>query len=294
MGQYFTAGEFAKMHVFSKQTLIYYDRIGLLSPDMVDPSNGYRYYSSGQLEELDMIYILREAGLSLEEMKEFLRNRSLDRALALFREKSTELEKKIGEQKKVLERLKDMAGQLEKVSEVLNEGSLFSGEGGRKEIRVTYEEQKKAYLFEEKISPPFSMLDVDLAIKDLYQKAREKKVEFSYSPVTCVSPEHIASEKYTLLTEAATRISRKEYLRLKKAGENVSVIDEGLYAVFYHRGPYRTAGRSYSDAVARMLKDGWVPDSRSYEESVIDYLSASDEKDYITRIMIKVRRLFCG
>ena len=41
---YFTTGEFAKICSVSKQTLIYYDRVGIFSPDITG-SNGYRYYS---------------------------------------------------------------------------------------------------------------------------------------------------------------------------------------------------------------------------------------------------------
>lgn len=38
------AGEMAKMHDISKQTLIYYDTIGLFKPSEKDNETGYRYY----------------------------------------------------------------------------------------------------------------------------------------------------------------------------------------------------------------------------------------------------------
>ena len=46
----FTAGEIAKLSGLSKQTILFYDKKGILKPDYVDPDNGYRYYSADQLD----------------------------------------------------------------------------------------------------------------------------------------------------------------------------------------------------------------------------------------------------
>lgn len=40
---YFSTGEFAKLAGVSKHTLFYYDEIGLLSPEIKNKENGYRY-----------------------------------------------------------------------------------------------------------------------------------------------------------------------------------------------------------------------------------------------------------
>ncbi len=71
MATLFTVGEMAKLSNISKQTLIFYDRKGVFSPNYVDPDNGYRYYSADQLELLDNILILKEMGLSLGRNQKF-------------------------------------------------------------------------------------------------------------------------------------------------------------------------------------------------------------------------------
>lgn len=38
-------GEFSKICQVSAKTLRYYDEIGLLRPEEINPENGYRYYS---------------------------------------------------------------------------------------------------------------------------------------------------------------------------------------------------------------------------------------------------------
>lgn len=83
MNMKFTVGELAKLHGISKQTLIYYDNIDLFKPNIVDKNNGYRYYTSDQLEVLDSILLLREIGISIKDIKNFLIKRDDNKALAL-------------------------------------------------------------------------------------------------------------------------------------------------------------------------------------------------------------------
>ena len=66
------AGELAKYHNVSKQTLIYYDKIGLLRPQETDPATGYRYYALEQWEDLEIILCLKSLGMSLKEIKTFM------------------------------------------------------------------------------------------------------------------------------------------------------------------------------------------------------------------------------
>ena len=82
MGKYFTAGEFAAIHGMSKQTLLFYDKIGLIKPAFVDENNRYRYYSAKQMEVLDTISMLKEVGMPLAEIREYYYDtENLDRYL---------------------------------------------------------------------------------------------------------------------------------------------------------------------------------------------------------------------
>ena len=46
MKDMFSIGELARYQNISKQTLIFYDKIGLFRPAYVDPDNKYRYYKA--------------------------------------------------------------------------------------------------------------------------------------------------------------------------------------------------------------------------------------------------------
>lgn len=60
MDHLFSIGELSKYQKISKQTLIFYDKIGLFRPAYVDPNNGYRYYSASQIDYLDTILLMKK------------------------------------------------------------------------------------------------------------------------------------------------------------------------------------------------------------------------------------------
>lgn len=65
-------GDFSKLSRVSIRMLRHYDKIGLLIPESVDESTGYRYYSESQLPEADTIQALRTMGFGLSVIGEIL------------------------------------------------------------------------------------------------------------------------------------------------------------------------------------------------------------------------------
>ena len=70
--KYFTAGELAAIFNISKQSLLYYDKVNLLSPDFVS-ENGYRNYSIQQFLDLEIIVNLRALDISIPISKNIWR-----------------------------------------------------------------------------------------------------------------------------------------------------------------------------------------------------------------------------
>lgn len=65
-------GEFSKICKVSTKTLRYYEEIGLLNPDEINPETGYRYYSISQLKIMLLINRLKAYHFSLDEIKTIL------------------------------------------------------------------------------------------------------------------------------------------------------------------------------------------------------------------------------
>ena len=64
----FRIGEFSRIARVSCRLLRYYDELDLLRPARIDGDSGYRYYSAAQLPRLNRILVLRDLGLSLEQI----------------------------------------------------------------------------------------------------------------------------------------------------------------------------------------------------------------------------------
>jgi protein phosphatase len=64
-----TIGAFAKASRLSPKALRLYDELGLLPPAHVDPSSGYRFYSSEQLDQARLVAWLRRLGMPLARIR---------------------------------------------------------------------------------------------------------------------------------------------------------------------------------------------------------------------------------
>jgi len=76
--------QLARQFGLSRSTLIYYDRIGLLSPSLRSAAN-YRSYSEGDRERLETICSLKQAGLDIAGIRALLATAPTDTTAVLQR-----------------------------------------------------------------------------------------------------------------------------------------------------------------------------------------------------------------
>ena len=100
-----TIGQFAALHGINKKTLMWYDEIGLFSPVLVHPENGYRYYSYYQSSILETILLLRELNVPIEEIQAFMTDRSAHSLQQLLQEQIENLDREMAHLKAVRETL---------------------------------------------------------------------------------------------------------------------------------------------------------------------------------------------
>ena len=92
--KYFTTGEFARICNVPKHVLFHYDKIGLFTPAIIK-DNQYRYYSHHQYETFAIITILKNIGMSLQDIKIYLENRTPIMLIDLLNSKEIELDNQI-------------------------------------------------------------------------------------------------------------------------------------------------------------------------------------------------------
>ena len=112
-GELFRIGEVARPVHLSVCTLRHYERLGLVTPERVDPDTGYRYYSARQFEALNTVRYLRALDMPLEEISDFVHNRDLDNIQAKLRQQRETVARKRAELERVQRKIDARLEQLE-------------------------------------------------------------------------------------------------------------------------------------------------------------------------------------
>lgn len=88
---YFSVSELAALGNVSRQTILYYDKHNLLKPNFID-SNGYRYYHFKEYLMLEIILNFRKLGMSVDEIKAYIKEKSPEALDNILMNKATEYE----------------------------------------------------------------------------------------------------------------------------------------------------------------------------------------------------------
>lgn len=91
---HYSVSEMASMFDLSRQTLIYYDKIGLFSPAEKNEA-GYRLYLPAQIPALRLICTMRELGLSLGEIAAVVADHEPSRLLERLPEQRERIDRQI-------------------------------------------------------------------------------------------------------------------------------------------------------------------------------------------------------
>lgn len=71
MKNYLTISKFARLRDVNINSLLYYEKLGILLPAYIDPKNKYRYYAPEQLSVLDIILLCISLDIPLKELKQY-------------------------------------------------------------------------------------------------------------------------------------------------------------------------------------------------------------------------------
>ena len=113
--QLFSIGEMAKIFHLSVSSLRHYEALGLVTPEYVDPSTNYRYYSVRQFEPLNTIRYLRAMDMPLTEIADFLQNRDVETIEEKLRAQKAAVVQKQKELKRIERKLDARLSQLQDV-----------------------------------------------------------------------------------------------------------------------------------------------------------------------------------
>lgn len=163
MNHYIKIKAFAELTDVSIRTLQYYDEINLLKPAHVN-EYGHRFYDSGSFSKIFVILSLKNMGMSLEKIHQYVNNNNFDIQI-FIKEESRRVETKITDLQLRLMRLSRLNEQIEKNQDITPSIlPFFSHIGGNTTVSQTQIDSLIKY--DEK-KPDFNIKSWNTFIKDL-------------------------------------------------------------------------------------------------------------------------------
>ena len=268
----FTTGEFAKICNVNKQTLIYYDKIGLFSPN-IKAENGYRYYSIHQYELFSVIELLKELGMSLNAIQEFIKNKSPEYFLTVMQQQKEKITQK-KKQLEIMEIMIDTQILLAKQAETID----FSS--------ITLMELKNEKLYLGDVIRNNTEEEFVKAVSHFVKEINEKKLDTGYPIGVVINKDSLLHNKYNHYSQL--------YI---KQFHDVPFDDKiqafsGTFLVGYHVGSEVTIYQTYERINNEMKRLNLAMGAFALEEYIFDSLMKEFEKDYVTKIMLQVKSTF--
>lgn len=265
--KYFLTGEFAKIMNVTKNTLFHYDKIGLFSPE-IKLDNEYRYYSVQQMESMRIILMLKELGMPLTEIKEYLDGNTTEDLLLLYEQ----------EAKKITQRLQDLKEKKEWICGQQLEIQEFSST----DISQIYQRKYPAryYLFTQ--APSSDERTINKKIGNLIELYNETSQSYGYKICFIQHSSNVKQHIYNDYTNVALILSKKP------KGTKYKTRPAGIYLIVYHKGHWNSIADAYTRLINYANEHDISIEDDFFEIDVIDRLYVKDYNEFVTEISVRI------
>lgn len=269
MEKYLTTGEFASLCGVKKDTIFYYDAIGILKPEYI-AENGYRYYTVDQVMIFEIISTMKAVGMSLKEIVKYSSKQNSAEFLALLKAKRKELietQKRLADTKEFVDHTIDII----EASLEIPIGTVFL-ERCREEHLVI-------------VTTP--SVD-DMKDESYWLKIEELTASCSRYEAGNVFPigEIVRKDQFLRNNFQSDYYCSKPVRELE--GPDIWRKPAGTYAVLYHRGSYKTLNEAYMKIKEHIDREGWSIIGDIYEQDQLYLFSKTNPNDYLMKISVQV------
>ncbi|MCR6105103.1 MerR family transcriptional regulator [Salipaludibacillus agaradhaerens] len=261
-----TTGQFAKLMDVSKDTLFYYDRIGVFSPEII-ASNGYRYYSIYQADVFNVIWTLKELDMPLKEIKAYLDDRSPKKLIHLLEKEANVITAKIAHLEKMRKLIVDKM--------TVTKGAL---EVDTSKIIIEYKEEEEFIVITDS-KPLTNAKNIYDSLQTHYKYLNEHNIDTSASEGWMISVKNVLNGESVNYNYLYSKVTEPTYAHLK--------IKKGSYLVGYHDG-YLSIDQAYAKLVKYAKDNDLVLQDYFYEELLLDELSVKGFDKYLIKLYVHV------
>lgn len=269
MKKLYKIGEISKLYNISNDILRYYEKIGLLIPD-TKGENGYRYYSEKHLWKLNNIRSLRNLGVGLKEITEFLKTRSIEKTSELIEFQLKKIDENLNE---LLELKRDLELKRENINFFKN---FQDYEVPRiKSFKRRYILLKRGEFRDES--------EINLELKKLKRSSQEDN-DFIFTE----------SEIGTIIKlEDWKRDSYYNYIGtfVITSDKGSSYIEAGDYLTYFFKGDYNSIGKHYEKLKRYMEENELKVSGDIIELYHIEMHITENKEEYVTEIQIPLEKI---
>ena len=265
--KYFSTGEFAKLCKVHKKTLFHYDDIDLFKPEKVN-ENGYRYYSEHQVESFNVISTLKNLGMPLKDIKDFMDKRNPQRTIQLFEHETKEIDKEIENLKRIKEIIYNKIKVIKESENITNE------------IIIEYQEEEYLVL-SKPIDTAKSPYDMETYMNHL-NYCYNNNLNIGYPVGTMNNKENLESGNFSNYTYFYTKVNKD------LSNENIIIKPAGTYLVGYFKGYYDKVHAIYKKMLSYISENNLNIIGYSYEDVLIDEVAVKNPQEYIIKVSIQI------
>jgi DNA-binding transcriptional MerR regulator len=264
--KFLSIAEFAEFARTTRDTLLHYDKIGLLASE-ARGKNDYRLYSTRQLAVVNFIRTCLALGVTLAEIKRIKTNRTAKLMDEILGEQVKRIGVKIEEWVCAQKLLSSLKNNIQSVLDV-----------DEKAITVQFM-PAEAVIFGEANDYSAGGTDYD-ALLSFYRSCKRKYPDLDLN--------------YPVWAEfSEKRIRRKDWVWPDRYyfynPEGTDCKPAALYAIGYTRGGYGQSAELYEKLLDYIDANGFEICGPAYEEYPLNEFCIFDDKNYLMRVMVVVR-----
>jgi DNA-binding transcriptional MerR regulator len=262
----FSIKDFAKYSRTTRDTLLHYDRIGLLTP-VSRGENKYRYYSNAQLSMVNVIRTCQQLGMTLEEIKKLKDVRTPELVVRELTKQIEKIDKKIEDWIRARKLLLTLLKSLHSVSNIDEEKITVQFLPAEAIIMGDLNDYTRGRTF----------LDTLLSF---YQSMNEKYPDLDLNYLVWA-------------THSEERIKRGEWAGSDRFyfynPEGHDRRPAALYAIGYMRGGYTDGDPLFKRIIEFIDKNNFEICGPAFEEFPINEVFETEPSNYLIRVLITVR-----
>ena len=267
MKEYYKIGEISKIYGIGRDSLMYYEELGILKP--FRDKNGYRMYKLSDIWRLNLIKELRSLNFPMKKIKEYLDDRNIESTKKILNKEISLIDEKIEE---LLSYKQNIMKRLDTINDELRNLKLY-------EIDLVYINKRKALELNANITKDE---EFDFLIQKL-QKDYENRF-------TILGNNNIGSS-FCLdkIKQGIYNEFKSVFCFLDDEEEIYNIIfNEGYYLTLTYKGEYKN-NKHYINKMFKYIEEkGYKIISDPIEIYKIDIHETGDINEFVTEIQIPV------